>query len=130
MCVCVCVCVCTEFFKVRSFGCTLFDGVSTDLIGLPRWVSGKESTCQCGKHRRCGFDPRVWKIPWRRRWQLTPVFLPGKSHGQGAWRATVHRVSKSQTLLSTPTHIYRLYCLLWVKKSLQDLLGTSITAQN
>ena len=29
-----------------------------------------------------GFDPWVRKIPWRRKWQPTPVFLPGKSHGQ------------------------------------------------
>ena len=28
------------------------------------------------------FDPWVWKIPWRRKWQPTPIFLPGKSHGQ------------------------------------------------
>ena len=48
-------------------------------IGLPWWFIGKESTCQC---RRCGFDPRVGKIYWRRKWQPTPVFLPGKSHGQ------------------------------------------------
>ena len=39
----------------------------------------EESACQC---RRCGFDPWVGKIPWRRKWQPTPVFLPGKSHGQ------------------------------------------------
>jgi len=32
--------------------------------------------------RRCGFDPWVEKIPWRRKWQPTPVFLPGESHGQ------------------------------------------------
>ena len=32
--------------------------------------------------RRPGFDPWAWKIPWRRKWQSTPVFLPGKSHGQ------------------------------------------------
>ena len=30
------------------------------------------------------FDPWVRKIPWRRKWQLTPVFLPGESHGQGS----------------------------------------------
>ena len=47
--------------------------------GLPRWFSGKESTCQ---RRRLGFDPWVGKIPWRRKWQPTQVFLPGKSHGQ------------------------------------------------
>ena len=34
---------------------------------------------QCG---RCGFDPWVRKIPWRRKWLSTPVLLPGKSHGQ------------------------------------------------
>ena len=34
---------------------------------------------QCG---RLGFNPWVWKIPWRRKWQPTPVFLPGKFHGQ------------------------------------------------
>ena len=32
--------------------------------------------------RRLGFDPWVQKIPWRREWQLTPVFLPGEFHGQ------------------------------------------------
>ena len=32
--------------------------------------------------RRPRFDPWVRKIPWRRKWQPTPVFLPGKSHGQ------------------------------------------------
>ena len=32
--------------------------------------------------KRCGFDPCVGKIPWRRKWQPTPVFLPGESHGQ------------------------------------------------
>ena len=49
--------------------------------GLPRWLSGKESNCQC---RRCGFSPWVGEIPWRRKGQPTPVFLPGKSHGQGS----------------------------------------------
>ena len=34
---------------------------------------------QCG---RPGFDPWIGKIPWRREWQPTPVFLPGESHGQ------------------------------------------------
>ena len=45
---------------------------------LPWWLSGKESACQC---RRLNFDPWVGKILWRRKWQPTPVFLPGKSHG-------------------------------------------------
>ena len=46
---------------------------------LPWWLSGKEPTYQC---RRCWFDTWFRKIPWIRKWQPTPVFLPGKSHGQ------------------------------------------------
>jgi len=42
-------------------------------------LSGEESACQC---RRCGFDFWVRKIPLRRKWQPTPVFLPGKCNGQ------------------------------------------------
>ena len=43
--------------------------------GLPWWLSGKESASQCGRHR---FNPWIRKIPWRRKCQPTPVFLPGK----------------------------------------------------
>ena len=50
--------------------------------GLPRWSSGKESACQCRRWKRCGFDPWFRKIPWSRKCQPTPVFLPGKFHGQ------------------------------------------------
>src|SRR5574337_516527 len=55
------------------------DFVFAIVIGLRWWLSGKESTC---RHRRYGFDAWVRKIPWRRKWQPTPVFLPEKSHGQ------------------------------------------------
>jgi len=48
-----------------------------------------------------GFNPWVGKISWRRKWQPTPVFLPGKSHG---WRnLVVHGVAKSWTQLSNFT---------------------------
>ena len=50
--------------------------------GLPRWHSGKESACQCRRCKRCRFYPWVGKIPWSRKWQPTPVFLPGEFHGQ------------------------------------------------
>ena len=63
--------------------------------GFPCGSAGKESVCNVGfpggsDSRVClwcrgpGFDPWVRKIPWRRKWQPTPVFLPGKSHG---WRS-------------------------------------------
>ena len=38
--------------------------------------------CQCRRQKRCEFDPWVMKFLWRRAWQLTPGFLPGKFHGQ------------------------------------------------
>ena len=38
-------------------------------LRLPRWLSGKESACQCRRYKRCGFDLWVRKIPWRRKWQ-------------------------------------------------------------
>ena len=44
--------------------------------------NGKESACQSRRRKRCVFNPWVGKIPWRRKWQLTLVFLPGKFHGQ------------------------------------------------
>ena len=60
--------------------------------GLLRYLSGKESACQCKRHRRYIFDPWIRKIPWRRKWQPTPVFLPENSMERGAWQATVHGV--------------------------------------
>ena len=60
--------------------------LSTQLTKLPRWHSGKEPTCQCRRCERCRFDPWVGKIPWRRAWQSTPVFLPRESHGQRSGR--------------------------------------------
>ena len=68
---------------------------------LPWWFSGKEFTCQC---RRPGFNPQVGKTPWRRKWQASPVFLPGKSHGQRSWQITVHGVSKEGSQESNMTY--------------------------
>jgi len=65
-------------------------------LGLTRWRRGKETACK--RHRRYGFNPWVGKIPWRRKWQSAPVFLPGKSHGQRSLAGyTLHEVAKSQT---------------------------------
>ena len=73
-------------FLVQSYDCQFFilmlhiinKKVPICSGGLLWWLSVEESTCQC---RRCGFDPWIWKIPWRRKWQLAPVFLPEKYHG-------------------------------------------------
>ena len=45
-------------------------------------TGGKEPTCQCRRHESRGFDPWVRKIPWRKAWKVTPVFLPRESHGK------------------------------------------------
>ena len=50
--------------------------------GFPGGANGKESTCQCKKSKRLKFDPWFGEIPWSRKWQPTPVFLPGELHEQ------------------------------------------------
>ena len=69
-------------------GCRLWgrtESDTTEATQQQQWLSGKESTCQW---TRCGFSPWVGKIPWKRKWQPTPVFLPEKS------QATIHGVPK------------------------------------
>ena len=71
-------------------------------FGAPQvGISGKESACQCRRHQRHGFDPWVGKIPCRRAWPPTPIFLPGESHGQRSLGrgGTIHSVTKNQTRL-------------------------------
>ena len=48
----------------------------------PRWYNGKESTYPSRRHKRRRFHPWIGEIPWRRKWQPTPVASPGKFYGQ------------------------------------------------
>ena len=57
----------------------LTEGVTSRKQRVNRLPSDKESASQC---RRCSFNPWVGKILWSRKWPPTPVFLPGKPHGQ------------------------------------------------
>jgi len=70
----------------------------------PRWHSGKETTCQC---KRCGCDPWVGNILWRRKWQpaLQYSFL-GNPMDRGAWQAAGYGITKSLTQLSIHTHTH------------------------
>ena len=84
---------------------------STELttIYLPRWRSVKESAWQC---RRWGFNPWVRMIPWSRKWQPIPVFLPEKFHGQrslAGYRPWGCKESATNELLSMHAHIYLLF---------------------
>ena len=49
-------------------------------MGSPGGSDGKESACNAGDPG--SFNPWARKIPWRREWLSTPVFLPGEFHGQ------------------------------------------------
>ena len=65
------------------------------IVGLPKCVLVvKNLPANAGDIRNVGSTPRFRKIPWRRAWQPTPVFLPGEFMDRGAWRATVHGVAK------------------------------------
>ena len=70
---------------------------SSEATQMAQWW---ESVCWC---RRCGFDPWVGKIPWRRKCQPTQAFLPGKSHEQRRLVGYTPCVSKS---LSKHTHLF------------------------
>ena len=81
---------------------------SASKLELSLWLSGNEFTYNAEDVGGPGFNHWVRKVPQRRAWQPTPVFLPRESHGQGAWRATVHRLAESRTRLkwlSMHTHI-------------------------
>ena len=93
-------------FKISSkFNCTKMFYLLDIMLG---WASlgaqlvkdlpeMQETTCTAG---RPGFHPWVGKIPWRRAWQPTPVFFPGKSHGQRSLAGYSHWGRKGQTWLS------------------------------
>jgi len=61
---------------------------------FPGGAGGKEPDRQYRRHRRHRFDPWVGKIPWRGKWQPTPVFMPGNPMDRGAWGTAVHWVAK------------------------------------
>ena len=73
------------------WGCQVF-------MGFQGGLSGKELPTNA-EDRRCRLDPWVGKIPWRRAWQLTLVFLPGASYGHRSLVGYVHWFAKSWTRL-------------------------------
>ena len=78
MCVHICVCIYT---------------------GFPGGINGKEPSCQYRRCKRHRFGLWVRKIPWRRAWQPTLVFLLENPMDRGALQAIVHGVTKSDILL-------------------------------
>ena len=80
--------------------------------GLPGGPSGKESACQCRRCKRRRFDPWVGKIPWNRKWQPTPILLPGKFHRQRSlvgcspWGYKVSDLTEATERAHTYTHTH------------------------
>ena len=66
----------------RIFHCFVFFFLNIPLVSHLDFPGGSDGKASCWQCRRPGFDPWVGKILWRRKWQPTPVLLPGKSHGQ------------------------------------------------
>ena len=71
-------------------------------VGLPWWLRQWRI---CLQYRRPRLDPWVRKIPWRREWQPTPVFLPGESNGQRSRRLQSMGLQRDRTEY-THTHTH------------------------
>ena len=70
------------------------------------WCSSKRICLPIKRRKRCGFNLWVRKFPWRRKWHPTPVFLPGKPHGQRSLVGYSPRGLKELTRLSNGTYAF------------------------
>ena len=93
----------TNSVSVFRFLCTLTVAVflmwllvaCLSSLERPRWCRGREPACWCRKCKRLGSDPCAGKMPWRREWEPTLVFLPGRFHEQKSLVARGHEESDS-----------------------------------
>ena len=77
------------------------------MVHRPGVTSSKEPTCQCKRHKRCRICPWSGRSPGGGHVNPLQYFCLENPMDKGAWRATVHRVTKSQTQLKQlSTHIY------------------------
>ena len=84
---------------------------------MPGGASGKESSCQCRRHKRSRFDPWVGEISLSRKWHPIPVFLPGKFHGQ---RSLVGHSQRGCKELDTTEYTYSTPNFVLKKSSFPD----------
>ena len=102
------------WIKNRAYQTRILSFPIGALSMLPWWPSGKESACQCRRLKRHMFNPWVEKIPWRGKWQPTPVFLPEKSNGQMSLECyTVHGVIRVRHNWATNT-LTNMECVLLI----------------
>ena len=83
-------------------------------LGLPWWFSGRESTCQCRRHR---FDPWLGNIPWKRKWQPLQYSCLENPLDKGARWATLHGVTKdsdtTEAILQNAMNVLLSVILKW-----------------
>ena len=72
-------CLFSPLLENKTYALLTFVITPSYIMSFPGGSVVKKSTCQC---RRCEFSPWSGKISWRKKWQLTPVFLPGEPLGQ------------------------------------------------
>ena len=100
--------------------------------GLPRWLSGKESICQRRRTRRYKFHTWIEKIPRRRNWQPTSVFLSGKFHGQKSlegYHLWGRKESDTVEQLSTHSSLYKQNGDIWIGFSRQIIPFCTLQAK-
>ena len=88
---------------------------------FPGGANGKERVCQCRRHKRCKFDPWIRKIPWRKAWQPTPVFLPRESHGWSTLAGYRSQDCKESDMTIVTQHKAQLKVSAPVSQSVQSL---------
>ena len=99
--------VMTWYFKIRT-------------SQMAQWVKNSPAVQET---RRCGFNPSIRMIPWGRKKQPTPAFLPEKSHGQRTLWAAIHRVTKRYNWAQAQ-HIlkqWKSYTISWTLHKLMSI---------
>ena len=94
-----CVHVCVHMYHVHTHKIAFYYLSPS----FPGGTVGKESACQCKRGKRLEFDPWISKVLWRRKWQPTPVFFPGESHGE---RSLVGNSSWGHRELDMTEHVH------------------------
>ena len=110
---------------------------------LNNWVSGKEPACQCRRHKRCKFSPRVGKIPWSRAsnplsilaWRIPWTEEPGRLQSMGSqsighhWSNLAHILACSATNTVTILHSNNLMSHLPPQVGLITFVGDALSGE-
>ena len=104
-----------EFFTLKTLSLNRLDSCIysfyrslSKYLRVPRWLSSKESTC--ANAGDVDLIPGLGtSIPWRRKWQPTPVFLPGESHGQRSLVGYSPEGCKELDTTNAPSHLHTCY---------------------